>query len=188
MRGTGGSIKGSVLCSRLAFLRERRDGATLDRVLARVPPDRRVLLTRTILPSAWYPFDVCAALDQAIAEELGNPERTLKQLGEISATHNLGASHRVFVRDRDPHGLLRETAAIYALYYDTGLRTYTRVSDHGAILRTLDSVSFSRADCLTVVGWHEKAIAMCGGVEPRVTEHLCRARGDALCEYSCEWK
>jgi len=38
-----------------------------------------------------------------------------------------------------------------------------------------------------VVGWHRKAIEMCGATNVRVTETKCRAKGAELCEYVCEW-
>ena len=46
----------------------------------------------------------------------------------------------------------------------------------------------ARTDCLTVVGWYEKAIEMCGATNAKVTETKCRARGDDVCEYLCEWQ
>ena len=89
--------------------------------------------------------------------------------------------------ERDPLGLLKGAASIYRAYYKSGHRTYERAGERKVILRTFDSETFSRADCLTVVGWHERVIGMCGGKNARVEETLCRARGDAVCEYVCEW-
>lgn len=51
----------------------------------------------------------------------------------------------------------------------------------------MGSRSFSPTDCLTIAGYREQAILMCGGKGPRVTEPRCRARGDELCEYLLEW-
>jgi uncharacterized protein (TIGR02265 family) len=183
-----GSVKGSVLQSRLAFLRERKGEAGVHRVLERLAAEDRNLLSGLMLPSGWYPFRTNERLDEAIAEELGIGEAIFLQMGEKSASDNLGAAHRVYVHSRDPHGLLREAASIYRLYYDTGNRSYERTGDRSAVLRTRDSRTFSRADCLTVVGWHRKAIAMCGGKNARVVEKKCRAKGDELCEYLCEWE
>jgi hypothetical protein len=182
------SIKGSVIQSRLAFVQRRGGDVALAQVLARMPPRAREVVSGIVLPSGWYPFDAGSSLDEAIAAHFGGGTDIFREMGAESARDNLSASHKVYVRERDPHGLLKSAASIYRLYYDSGHRTYERVDDHSVILRTFDSRTFSRADCLTVVGWHEKAIAMCGGKKPRVRERKCRARGDDVCEYFCEWE
>ena len=92
------------------------------------------------------------------------------------------------MRERNPHALLKQASGIYRVYYDTGRREYERVSDTRAVLRTHESESFSVADCATVVGWHVRAIEMCGGQRVRGTEVQCRALGGAICEYAFEWE
>lgn len=183
-----GSVKGVVLQSRLALLRARGGDALVRGVLARLEPDVRQVLTGIVLPVAWYSFDINVQLDRAIALELGGGEMTYRQLGAQSAIDSLGAAHRNLVRTNDPHGLLKHAAQIHNLYYDTGYRTYEWVEAGKAILRTFDCASYSREDCQTNLGWHEKAIELCGGTSVRVREPRCRARGDACCEYVCEWE
>jgi uncharacterized protein (TIGR02265 family) len=186
--GDRGEIKGTVLQSRLLLLERRLGPAGRARVLARLPPDDRKVLGGVVMPIAWYPFALNERLDQAIAAELGQGPQVFRALGAQSAEDNLGETHRVYMRSRDPHGLLKHTAQIYSLYYKTGYRTYEWVSSSKAVLRTFESRSFSSADCLTVVGWHERAIEMCGGAGPRVDEVRCRAREGDRCEYVCEWR
>ena len=183
-----GSVKGSVVLSRLSFVRSHGGPECVERVLARLSPDDRKLLASTMQPGAWYPFEMNAHLDAAIATELKNGDRIFRLLGAASARHNLASTDQQrFVRERNPHALLEQASAIYGVYYDTGHRWYERVSDTKAILRTAVSLSFSIEDCLTVVGWHETAIEMCGGRDVKVDETQCRARGDAVCEYVCQW-
>ena len=189
-RGSGmrGSIKGTVLVSRLAFVRGQRGSIGVEAVRNRLPDEDQRVLSNPIMPFGWYPFELATRLDAAIAEVMDQGKGIFRTLGAVSARDNLSADHKRFVAGRDPHGLLRNAASIYKLYYDTGERTYERTGDKSAVLRTLQSRTFSAADCLTVVGWHEKAIEMCGGQAVRVTEPQCRARGGKLCEYVCEWE
>lgn len=183
---TSGRVKGGAIQSRLAFVRDQGGEEAVRRVLARLSDDDRRDCTR-VLAASWYPFELNERLDDAIAAEMGMGEKIFILMGEKSATYNLGSTHRVFVHERDPHGLLRRAAQIYQAYYDTGRREYERTGDTKAVLRTYDSQTFSKHDCLTVVGWHRKAIAMCGGENVRVTETKCRANGADVCEYVCEW-
>jgi uncharacterized protein (TIGR02265 family) len=186
MSESRGNVKGGAIKSRLEFVNERGGEAAVQRVLARLAEADRQTCAQ-ILTGKWYPFELNERLDEAIAAEMGIGEQVFLLMGEKSATHNLGASHRVFITDRDPHGLLRRAAQIYQMYYDTGRRTYEKVSETKARLITFDSATFSKHDCLTVVGWHRKAIEMCGGTKVRVTETKCRAKGADVCEYVCEW-
>jgi hypothetical protein len=182
-------VKGSVLESRLAYVRDARGEAAVQRVLARLPEDDQLILGGMVLPFVWYPFATNQRLDRAIAEEFAMGDRIFLLLGEASARHNLQSqSQKSYIREKNPHALLKQTSAIYEVYYDSGYRTYERVSDGRAVLRTIDSESFSIEDCLTVVGWHQTAIALCGGRNASVIQTQCRARGATVCEYVCEWE
>jgi len=179
-------VKGGALLSRLAFVKDSRGDDAVQRVLARLPDADRAACT-PLLTGSWYPFELNQRLDEAIAAEMGMGEQVFLVMGEKSAMHNLGGAHRAMLSAGDPHGLLRRTPQIYSMYYDTGRRTYDAAGDRKAILRTYDAPTFSRHDCLTVVGWHRKAIEMCGGKNAKVVETKCRAAGAKLCEYVCEW-
>ena len=186
--GEQGRIKGGVFVSRLAFLREQGGEPLVERVLSALPPVDQEALRGIVLSSAWYPFEINERLDLAIGAAMGRGDQLFRELGHRSALHNLGTAHRNYIRDHDPHSFLRRTASIYRVYYDTGSRTFEETGPTAAILRTIGSKSFSRTDCLTVVGWYETAIEMCGAANARVTETKCRARGDDVCEYLCEWQ
>ena len=184
-----GNVKGSVLASRLAYVRSERGAGTLTLVLARLLPEDCALLSGILLPFAWYPFETNARLDRAIADEFGIGNEIFLRLGARSAEDNLtSASQKQWIVDKNPQALIKQTSTIYGVYYDTGRRDYERVGDASAVLRTFDSLSFTSEDCLTVVGWYERAIQMCGGKNVRVEERFCRARGNPLCEYACSWE
>jgi uncharacterized protein (TIGR02265 family) len=182
-------IKGGVLLSRLDFVRERSGPEALQKIIDSMPPDDRKILTGLILPSSWYPFDMSARLEDAIAQALspGDPKAIFLAFGRASADANLQAHHAVFVRKDEPQHLLSCAPQIYGLYYHTGRRTYDKTGPNSAVLRTYDAEQFSANDCLTVVGWHKRAIELCGGKDVKVTETQCRTNGAPCCEYKCEW-
>ncbi len=182
-------IKGGVLKSRLEFVRARAGEAGFQAVLARLPREDQEVLRGWILPITWYPLDLNLRLDDAIAAVLsaGDRDRLFLEMGRASAESNLGGPQHPYVRQGDPHFLLRATPQIYAAYYQVGRRTYEKTGATSAVLRTYDAESVTRTDCLTVVGWHQRAIEMCGGKAVRVVETRCRTRGHPHCEYTCEW-
>jgi uncharacterized protein (TIGR02265 family) len=182
-------IKGSVLRSRLAMVKEIAPDGGLERVLDRMDPGDRETLG-SLLASSWYSFDVGRNLDAAIVDELGGgrPE-FFEKLGEASAEKNLGADgvHRQFLVADDPHAFLAKAPLVYSFYYDQGRRDYEKVGDKEAILTTHEAETFSSPDCATVVGWYRRALEMCGAEGPRVVEEECRAKGGGVCRYRLTW-
>jgi hypothetical protein len=180
-------VKGGPLLSRLAFVRDHRGDEGVQKVLSRLPEEDRTACAH-ILTGGWYPFELNERLDQAVAAEMGMGDNVFLLMGEKSAVQNLNGPHKAMLSPGDPHGFLKRTPQIYQMYYDAGRRSYDAAGEKKAILRTYDAPTFSRHDCLTVIGWHRKAIEMCGGHEVKVTESQCRAKGAPHCEYVCEWK
>ena len=183
-------IKGSVLISRLNLLRQHGGQELCDRVLSRLTPQDQATLKGMLLPITWYPLELNNRLDQAIAEVL-NPEdrkRAFMQMGRASAEENLRGSHRVFLRPGEPHFLLSQSPQIYRFYYAVGHCTYERASDGSAVLRIFNAETVTEADCLTVMGWHERAAELAGGKLVQVTHPACRARGAEHCEYHVRWE
>jgi uncharacterized protein (TIGR02265 family) len=183
------SIKGSVLRTRLALVQELAPADGLKRVLGRLDAKDRDVLT-ALLASAWYPFELGRRLDEAIVQELGAGRTDFfEKLGEASASKNLGTGgvHRGFLVPGDPHAFLAKAPLIYSYYYDEGRRDYEKTGEKEAVLTTRDAETFSAADCLTVVGWHRRALEMCGAQAPRVVEEECRAKGGTVCRYRLSW-
>jgi hypothetical protein len=180
-------IKGSVLKARLTFVEERFLREGLERLLAGLPESDASTL-KGLLATQWYSFALGERLDQAIVRTLANGESEFfERLGEASAEKNLSGVHKGFLRPGDPQGFLARAPMIYSFYYDTGRREYEAVGPKEAVLRTLDAETFSGPDCLTVVGWHRKALEMCGVRGARVVEEECRARGGVVCRYRLTW-
>jgi uncharacterized protein (TIGR02265 family) len=182
-------IKGTVLISRLNMVRQHGGQARVDEVLKRLPAEDQALLRKMILPINWYPFELNLRLDAAIADVLSPEDRTraFMEMGRASADENLKGAQHVFVRQGDPHFLLSQAPQIYRFYYAVGSRTYERVGPKSAILRTYGAENVTETDCLTIIGWHQRAIELSGGRAARVSHLKCVARGAAHCEYHCQW-
>lgn len=180
-------IKGAVLKSRMAFVKERFGDAGVLDVLARLPAEDQAML-KSILTVRWYPFEVGKRLDDAIVAACGKGDPAFfKQLGAASADKNLSTLHKSFLTPGDPHGFLGRSRTIYALYYETGRREYQRTGDRSGVLTTYDADTFSAHDCQTVIGWYERALEMTGARGVRIVEEECRSTGGATCRYTVSW-
>ena len=183
------SVKGAILAARLTFVRGRGGQATLDKVLARLAPPERKALSGWILPISWYPLELARDLDDAIAQVLspGDRSRIFMEMGRESAQVNLTGAQAPFVKAGAPHFFLANVPRMYATYHSRGRRTYEKVGETAAVVKTFDAERVGKDDCLTVVGWLERALQLSGATSPRVTEARCRADGAPHCEYRCEW-
>lgn len=182
-------VKGTVLGARLTFVRERGGEKALERVLARLPAPDREVLSGWILPISWYPLELELRLNDAVAAVLSPNDRrgVFLEMGRQSAQVNLTGSQAPFVKKGEPHFFLANVPRMYATYHSKGRRSCERTGDASAVIRTFDAERVSQDDCLTVVGWLERALQLSGAPAPRVTETQCRARGAPHCEYRCEW-
>jgi uncharacterized protein (TIGR02265 family) len=180
-------IKGAVLKSRISFIEQHSGKEGVQRVLEALPPaDQRTL--RMLFTSNWYPFALGKALDEAIVQVLGGGNKEFfERLGEASAESNLGTIHSGYLTKGDAHTFLAKAPSIYSLYYQSGRREYQPAGPTEGVLTTYDAETFSAPDCLTVIGWHRKALEMCGVPGAKVVEEECRAKGGAVCRYRVRW-
>jgi uncharacterized protein (TIGR02265 family) len=181
-------VKGAILLSRRAFVQEMHGDATWRRVVDAVPASVRDQISSMIVSSAWYPFEACKQLDAAIARVLGKSrDEVYRQLGVRSAQQNLKGAHKNFLMPGDPQAFMAKTDRVYSFYYAQGRRSYEATGPSSGVMTTHDAETFSDGDCLTVIGWYEEALRMCGARDVLINETRCRARGDSVCRYELRW-
>jgi len=181
-------IKGSILKSRLEFVRKEIGEKGLSDLMDDLPEEDQKILGR-LVAVAWVDFAVGKRLDEAIVKALGGGStRFFERLGEASAEVNLTTMHSAFVAPGDPQAFLAKAPQIYRLYYDIGWREYEATGEREGLLITHDAETFSKPDCLTVVGWYRKALELCGAKNVRVMEEECRATGGDVCRYRVTWQ
>jgi hypothetical protein len=182
-------IKGLILLARKEFVVSRWGDAGWKKVLDAMSEEDRQVLGGLILPISWYSFEMNIRLDDAIARvhSPGDRDEVFLEMGRTSADVNLTRLHPSYVKAGNPGHLLDYTAEIYETYYDSGHRTCDRPTPTSAVLKTYAAKNVTREDCLTVVGWYQRAIEICGGKNVKVRETRCRVDGSPHCEYHCEW-
>jgi uncharacterized protein (TIGR02265 family) len=184
------NIKGIILLSRRTFVEKTWGKEAWGLTLRRLSADDQEVLGGLIVTAGWYPYALNLRLDRAIATTFapGDPAKVFLDMGRSSASNNLAGPHASYVKRGQPHDLLAMSPRIYSSYYDKGRRTYEKTGPTSAVLRTFDAENVTHEDCLTVVGWHERAIEICGGRKVKVQETLCRTDGAPHCEYHCQWE
>jgi uncharacterized protein (TIGR02265 family) len=184
------TVKGTLLAARMKYLKAR-GAEDAERVLRRMSSEDQQVLRGMILPSSWYPADLVVRLELTTAALLsrGDRRQLFVDMGRFTADTNLGPRgvQRPFVKEGDPHYLLRNVPQMYSAQHGGGLRTAEQTGPSSAVVRTLAGEEASTEDCLTAVGWLKRAIEISGGRVVSVEETRCRARGADACEYVCRW-
>jgi predicted hydrocarbon binding protein len=181
-------IRGGILLARKAFVLENFGREAWDGVLATLPVEDRAVLRGVLIQIGWYPFELNEHLDQAIFSELGkNDSSIFESIGAKSARENLSGSQNPFIQPGNPQAFMKQAGIIYKFYYDTGRREYEVMDSASGILTTYDAETYSKVDCLTVIGWYKEALKMCGAREADIKETQCRAKGDPVCRYEIHW-
>jgi uncharacterized protein (TIGR02265 family) len=180
-------IKGSILKSRLEFVRNEFGEDGLNKIMDNLPEEDQKILGR-LVAVAWVDFEVGKRLDEEIVKALGGGStRFFERLGEASAEVNLGTLHNAFLTSDDPQAFLAKAPQIYRLYYDIGRREYEATGEREGVLTTHEAETFSKTDCMTVIGWYRKALELCGAKNVRIMEERCRADGGDVCKYRVSW-
>jgi hypothetical protein len=185
-----GKVKGTLLISRMKYLRARGE-SECERVLRRMSASDQQVLRGMLLPSSWYEANLVVRLEMTAVALLSRGERRdlFLDMGRFTADTNLGQSgvQRPYLRVGDPHFLLRNVPRMYAAQHAGGVRTYEQLELKAAVIRTVEGDEPSADDCLTAVGWLKRAIELAGGKIVTVEETTCRGRGHRQCEYVCRW-
>ncbi|HEY6006405.1 MAG TPA: 4-vinyl reductase [Anaeromyxobacter sp.] len=188
---TAGNVKGTLVIARMKYLRAQGQEAA-ERVLRRLSQADQQILRGMLLPSTWYAADLLMRFELTIAAVLAQGDRKalFVDMGHFTADTNLGpgGTQRPYLREGDPHFLLRNVPRMYASQHSGGTRTYEQTGAKSAVVRTIEAGGEVKADdCLTAVGWLRRAIELSGGKSVTVDETRCRANGAPCCEYVCNW-
>jgi hypothetical protein len=185
-----GKVKGTLLISRMKYLRARGEDEC-ERVLRRMSATDQQVLRGMLLPSSWYESNLVLRLETTVVALLSRGDRRelFLDMGRFTADTNLGPNgvQRPYLKLGDPHFLLRNVPRMYAAQHAGGVRTYEQLELKAAVIRTIEGDEPNAEDCLTAVGWLRRAVELAGGKVVTVEETSCRGRGHACCEYVCRW-
>lgn len=180
-------VKGAVLLSRIAFVKEHHGDARWEEVLKALSESDRSTL-HFLTAAGWYPFDIQERLEETIVTVVGRGDaKIFEQMGAVSAQKNLSTVHRHFLEAGNPQAFLAKAPSIYKFYYDKGRREYVSTGPTSGTLTTYGSDTPSKHDCLSVIGWHKQALTMCGAKNVSMIEDRCIANGHDCCRYQVNW-
>lgn len=182
-------VKGMLVLSRLAFLREQ-GGSALDQVLAKLGPVDAAVLRGSILPDAWCHLDLLHRIDSAIVSLLPDHDcaDVLVEIGRASADAVLMGPQGRHIQRCAPKSFLESVPQLYGALHTDGRREYEGISADAALIRTFCEPCLAASDdCWTIVGWLQRGLELSGAEAVLVRQTSSRAGGDRACEFHCEW-
>jgi hypothetical protein len=182
-------IKGSILTSRLEYVKQRFGEKSVEAVLNSLPKGDQMALRKPINPAGWYHFQTGQRLDEAIVQVIGRGDAKLfEEMGASSAEQSLSGIQKFYLDPGNPQNFMLRAPLIYHVYYDKGWRDYRATGVTSGVMTTYQAETYSAEDCLTVIGWYKQALRMCGAKDVEMVEDSCRAKGGEFCRYLVSWK
>jgi predicted hydrocarbon binding protein len=186
-----GRIKGAAIRARLEFIRARHGDAALRKAIETLDELDQVVLSGTVLPSIWYPFQVLANLDEAVRRELGDGGHDLfEEAGDHVARQHARSIYKVFFHETDPERVLRLASCIFANYYSGFGRISSSPSTAGASsrLQVADAPTTARSHCVATMAYFRGVLEACTDLRIGSRETRCRCWGDDVCEFDYTWE
>ena len=185
-----GRIKGAAILARLDYVRSRLGEDTLARVLADLAPMDRTILSGTLLPSIWYPFQVLVRLDDALARSVPGEEAVLfDEAGAHVARQHARTLYRVFFREADPDRVLRVASCVFSSYYAGLGRASVAGEEAGHRSVRVDRAAVAaRGHCQATLAYFREVLVACTGLRIVARETRCRCWGDEGCEFDLAWE
>jgi hypothetical protein len=182
-----GQLKGAAYASTLAFIDERfgKDGRA--RVLSRLSPADREVVSGLILPIGWYPLPPFPRLLRAMDQELGHGDGTLiTERGTWAGLRDMKTTYKLLLKFASPQWVLEKGTSLWKNFHDTG-RWETARHDLGARATLIDHAIVDAAMCATLKGWIIGLLTICNCKQPKVLHDHCRVNGAEHCVYDCSW-
>jgi DNA-binding CsgD family transcriptional regulator len=161
------------------FVIERSGETAWGEILAALP-DADATAARAVAPSGWYDSALHGRLVRALCAHAGDV-KLARELGRFEAEHDLTTVHRWFVRVIPPAFAIRNMDLFWRRYHDTG--SWTSEIRGRKIVARLRDWEVEPALCRFLQGYLGRMLEFFGNEEAVVIHPLCRADGEALCEF-----
>lgn len=144
---------------------------------------------RALVMVGWYDLELQLRLLRTIDAVLGDGDLGLvPEIGRFEADEDLTKVHRLFIRLANPGYLLEKSGEYWGRFYDTGTWKVTRKSRTAASGTLTDLGVVDEAFCAYLCAYIERMWELAGAKDRDVRHVRCRARGDAVCQYSGTWR
>jgi len=169
---------------------ERFGQEGLARVLARLSPDAKDMLTKPV-PHEWYSVELSRELYEALDAEFTprNPD-ALPAVGRFVARRSVKGFLRYLVRLVSVEKIIERISAIWHRYHDGGKIEAGEISEREGRkqgLLTVTDYDAGKEWCTIMAGYIEGMVVSAGARDVTVEKKACIHRGDEVCSWLVSW-
>jgi hypothetical protein len=179
-------VKGSLIQGRLGYIQS----SFIDRYaeyVAAFRPETRQAVETGLLPSSWYPFDIFLDVSGTAERLFGSGDYSVvRRMAAHSARVNMSTVYKIFLRLGSPEFLLKRTAQIWQVQYDSGVATSVPAAGGGSV----EVRDFGRPDplhCHGITGFMDECLRMTRAQGVSVAHVKCRCEEGDVCRWDATW-
>jgi hypothetical protein len=182
-----GKIKGTIMIEVVKFLRTHKEQARTE-----VPPHLQHYLSSRILSTSWFPEEDYLALMGVVVRLRPRTDEDKgltpwEAAARVSSMAFFEGPYKALVRKGDPGRTLSNLTALWRLRHDSGEFKVDLLGPNEARLELRDYALGAGEPCSLVQGTLWGFLYYSDAKNPKVEHQLCRARGDATCEWRATW-
>jgi hypothetical protein len=184
---TNVNVKGSLIQGRLGYIQS----SFIDRYeeyLSAFHPETRQTIEAGLLPSSWYPFGIFLDVSGTAERLFGTGDYSMvRRMAAHSARVNMSTVYKIFLRLGSPEFLLKRTAQIWQVQYDSGVATSVAITGGGSV----EVRDFGQPDplhCHGITGFMDECLRMTRAQGVSVAHVKCRCQGDDVCRWDATWR
>jgi hypothetical protein len=180
-------VKGSLILGRLGYIQS----TLVDRYaeyLAAFQAETRQAIEGGILPSSWYPFAIFLDVSGTAERLFGTGDYSVvRRMAAHSARVNMPTVYKIFLRLGSPEFLLKRTAQIWQVQYDSGVAT-SIPTDGGGSVEVRDFGQPDPLHCQGITGFMEECLRLTRAKGVLVAHVKCRCQGGDVCRWDATWR
>jgi len=183
-------VKGTALRTTVDFLKAHMSAEEFQALVGTLTKEEQELATSPVLLSGWYDFALLRKM-MRLAEgkvHLKTGHSVPWEMGRASADATLNTIYKIFFKVADMNFIVRKAAYLYPTLYDSGVMEIVDLQNNRTVIRIKDFNDPSAEFCQRMQGWMQRTAELAGYKRVSLEHPLCKARGDAYCEYHGRWE
>lgn len=185
----GKFTRGSAVQYRMDFVREKHGMDALNRVLNRLDPADRKILTGTIDMTGNYPRELSSKLLESITQELGGGKKDiLFDVSVFQAQKDVRSTMSKFFKEGSPGFVIERMDLVTRHYWGDVQIWIEKIGPQAYHIKLGKSERITQIMCrYNWPGWLSGAVIAAGG-KPVVKKVKCSHDGADFCEYRVDWE
>ena len=181
-------VKGTGIVASSEFVKNKHS-SRFQEWLDSLPSESKKIFSGRIILGFWYPMrDALVVPTEKLIELFcGGNEQGAWDLGRYNADTNLKGIYKVFVKIATPSFVLPKAARIFSTFYRPAKAEAEKFDDNSAVLRILEFPEPNYLCELSIAGFTERTLEICGCKELTVNIVKSLAKGDTVTEILATW-